>query len=161
MLPVQHERRKAVWAPLATQERAAHQALSEAKEERDHAPAPLESTADPLAKRGPGRPPQAPMRLEQAQPTLDAARREPPRLAHQRAQVQQSLEASGQASHFGALDRGVRRHGPLSASDLRAPSAMMRTMAQHDPLSQSSRDRIAKAERVVPQMPAPSAFVSG
>src|SRR5215831_1240711 len=45
---VQHELSKAVCAPLATKERAAHKALSEAKEEFDQAQARLENTADQL-----------------------------------------------------------------------------------------------------------------
>jgi hypothetical protein len=41
------------------------------------------------------------MRLEHAQHTLEAARREHERLAHQREQVKQSIEAIGQAYHLG------------------------------------------------------------
>jgi hypothetical protein len=161
LLHVQHELSKAVCTPLATKERAAHKARSEAKEAFDQAQARLESTADQREKRGPGRPPKAPLRLEQAQQTLDAASREPTRLTQQREQVTQSLEAIGQASHCVDLDRGVRRNGQLIASDLCAHIAMIRTMAQHDHLSQSSLDRIDKAERVVPTMHATIAFVSG
>ena len=157
---VQHELSKAVCAPLATKERAAHKALSEAKEEFDQAQARLESTPAQLEKRGPGRPPKAPMRLEQAQHTLDAASREHTRLIQQREQGKQSLAAIGQAYHFVDLDRGVRRNGQLIASDIRAHIAMIRTIAQHEHLSQSSRDRIDKAERVVPKMQATIEFVS-
>src|ERR671938_128187 len=69
--------------------------------------------------------------------------------------------AIGQASHFVDLDRGVRRNGQLIASDIRAHIAMMRTIAQHEHLSQSSLDRIDKAERVVPKMQATIECVSG
>jgi hypothetical protein len=158
---VQHELSKALCAPLATKERAANKALREAKEELDQAQARLESTADQLEKRGPGRPPKAPMSLEQAQQTLDAASCEHERLAQQREQVKQSLEAIGQAYHFVDLDRGVRRNGQLIASDIRAHIEMIRTIAQHEHLSQSSLDRIDKAERVVPKMQATLEFVSG
>jgi hypothetical protein len=84
---VQHELSKAVCAPLATKERAAQKALSEAQEQLDQAQARLESPDDQLEKRGPGRPPKAPMSLDQAQPTLEAASREHERLAQQRDQV--------------------------------------------------------------------------
>jgi hypothetical protein len=157
---VQHELSKAVCAPLATKERAAHKALSEAKEALDQAQARLESTADQREKRRPGRPPKAPMSLAQAQQTLDAASCEHTRLTQQREQVTQSLEAIGQAYPFVDLDRGVRRNGQLIASDSRAHIAMIRTIAQHEHLSQSSLERIDKAERVVPKMQATIAFVS-
>ena len=158
---VQHELSKAVCAPLATKERAAHKALTEAQEQLAQAQARLESTDDPLAKRGPGRPPKAPMSLEHAQHTLEAASREHERLAQQREQVKQSLEAIGQAYHFVDLERGVRRNGQLIASDIRTHINTIRTLAQHAQLSQSSLDHIDKAERVVPKMQATIEFVSG
>jgi len=58
------------------------------------------------------------------------------------------------------LDRGVRRHGRLIASDIQEHIAQMRTIAQREGLSQSCLERIEKAERVVPKMPATIAFVS-
>jgi hypothetical protein len=56
----QHALSKAVCALLATKERAAHKALTEAKEQCDQAQARLESTGEHPEKRGPGRPPKAP-----------------------------------------------------------------------------------------------------
>lgn len=158
---VQHELSTAVCAPLATKERAAHKALSEAKEQLDQAQACLESTDSQLEKRGPGRPPKAPMSLEQAQQTREAAGREHERLAQQRQQVKQSLEAIGQAYHFVDLERGVRRNGQLIAADIRTQIETIRRVAQQEYLSQSSLGRIDKAERVVPKMQATIEFVSG
>jgi hypothetical protein len=99
--------------------------------------------------------------LEQAQHTLEAASREHERLTQQRDQVKQSLAAIGQAYHFVDLERGVRRNGQLIASDIRTHIETIRTIAQHEQLSQRSRDRIDKAERVVPTMQATIEFVSG
>jgi hypothetical protein len=158
---VQHELSKAVCAPLATKERAAHKALTAGQEALDQAQARLESTDEQLEKRSPGRPPKAPMSLEQAQQTLEVASREHERLTQQRNQVKQSLEAIGQAYHFVDLERGVRRNGQLIASDIRTHIETIRTIAQHEQLSQSSLDRIDKAERVVPKMQATIEFVSG
>lgn len=158
---VQHELNKAVCAPLATKERAADKALTEAREQLDQAQARLESTDDPSQKRGPGRPPKEPMGLEQAQQALEAASQEHERLGQQRKQVKQSIEAIGQAYHFVDLDRGVRRNGQLIASDIRAQIETIRSVAQQEHLSQSSLDRINKAERVVPKMQATIEFVSG
>jgi hypothetical protein len=160
VFPVQHERSKAVCAPMATTERAAGKALTEAKEQRDHAQARRECTGNQAEKRSPGRPPKAPIRLEHAQQTLDVASREPERLAQHREQVTQSLEAIGQASHVVDLERGVRRNGQRIASDIRTHMETLRTVAQHEQLSQSSLDHIDKAERVVPTMQATIAFVS-
>jgi hypothetical protein len=158
---VQHELSKAVCAPLATQERAAQKALTKAKAALDQAQARQQSTGDQLEKRGPGRPLKAPMRLEQAQQTLEAASREHERLAQQRKQVKQSLETIGQAYHFVDIERGVRRNGQLIAADIRTQIETIRTIAQHEHLSQRSLDRIDKAERVVPKLQATIEFVSG
>jgi hypothetical protein len=158
---VQHELSKAVCAPLAIKERAAHKVLIEVQEQLDQAQARQQSTGDQPEKRGPGRPPKAPMRLEQAQEALEAASHEHERLAQQRKQVKQRIEAIGQAYHFVDLDRGVRRNGQLIASDICTQIEAIRTVAQHEQLSQSSLDRIDKAERVVPKMQATIEFVSG
>ena len=158
---VQHELSKAVCAPLATKERAANRALTEAKEQLDQTQARLESAGDQPEKRGPGRPPKAPMGLEQAQQALEAANHEHERLSQQRKQVKQSLEAIAQAYHFVDLERGVRRNGQLIASDIRTQIETIRRVAQHEHLSQNSLDRIDKAERVVPKMQATIEFVSG
>ena len=158
---VQHELSTAVCAPLATKERAADKALTEARERLDQLPVRLESAGDQPDKRGPGRPPKEPMSLEQAQEALEAARREHKRLTQQREQVKQSIQAIAQAYHFVDLERGVRRNGPLIASDIQAQLRTIRTVAQDEHLSQSSLKRIDKAERVVPKMQATIEFVSG
>jgi hypothetical protein len=158
---VQHELSKAVCAPLATKERAADKALTEARERLDQIQGRLESVGHQPEKHGPGRPPKVPMSLEQAQEALDAASQEHDRLTQQREQVKQSIQAIGQAYHFVDLERGVRRNGQLIASDIRTQIETIRTVAQHEQLSQSSLARIAKAERVVPKMQATLEFVSG
>jgi hypothetical protein len=135
---VQHELSKAVCAPLATKERAADKARTEAKEQLAQAQARLESTDDSPQKRGPGRPPKEPLGLEQAQQALEAASQEHERLSQQRKQVKQSLEAIGQASHFVDLKRGVRRNGQLIASDIHEQIEAVRSVAQQEHLSQSS-----------------------
>src|SRR5262249_51932939 len=112
-------------------------------------------------KRHPSRPPQDPTSLKPAEQALDAARREHDRLAAQRAQVKASLRGIGHDYHFGALERGVRRNGQLIASDIQAHIEQIRTIAQHEGLSQHCLERIEKAERVVPKMNATFAFVPG
>jgi hypothetical protein len=99
--------------------------------------------------------------LEHAEQALDAARREPDRLAAQCAQVKASLRGLGHDDHLVDLERGGRRHGPLIASDIQAHLEQIRTIAQHEGLSQPCLERIEKAERVVPKMQATSEFVSG
>jgi hypothetical protein len=157
---VQHELSKAVCAPLAIKERAALKVLTEAQEQLDQAQARQQSPGGQPAQRGPGRPPKAPMRLAHARHILDAASHEHERLAQQRQQVKQSIEAIGHAYHFVDLERGVRRNGQLIASDIRNHIATIRIVAQQEQLSQSSLDRIDKAERVVPKMQATIEFVS-
>jgi hypothetical protein len=144
-----------------SKERAADKALTEARERLDQIQGRLESANDQPEKRGPGRPPKVPVSLEQAQETFDVASQEHDRLTQQREQVKQSIQAIGQAYHFVDLERGVRRNGQLIASDIRTQIETIRTVAQHEQLSQSSLARIAKAERVIPKMQATIEFVSG
>jgi Family of unknown function (DUF6399) len=157
---VQHELVKAVSGPMATKERAAHKALSEAREQLEQVQADQQSAGDEPEKRGPGRPPKVPVSLEQAAQALEAASREHVRLAEQRAQVKASIRGLGHAYHFVDLERGVRRNGQLIAADIHEHIAQIRTVAQHEGLSQSCLERIEKAERVVPKMQATIEFVS-
>src|SRR5438105_4798828 len=85
---VQHELVKAVSGPMATKERAAHQAVTEATAQLERLQSDLKSASAEPEKRRPGRPPKDPMSLEQAEQTLESARREHVRLAEQREQVQ-------------------------------------------------------------------------
>jgi hypothetical protein len=117
---VQHELIKAVSAPLATKERAALQAVTEATAQLDRLHSDLQRPSDERAKRHPGRAPNVPMRLEHAEQVLEAARREHERLAEHRAQVKASIRGIGHAYHCVDLERGVRRNGQLIAADIQA-----------------------------------------
>jgi hypothetical protein len=158
---VQHELVKAVCAPMATKERAAHKAVTAATAQLERRQSDPQSAGDEPAKRRPGRAPQEPMSLEHAAPALAAARREHERLAAQRAQVKARLQGIGHDDHCGDLERGVRRNGPRIAADIQAHIEQMRTVAQQEGLSQRCVERIEKAARVVPKRQATLAFVSG
>jgi hypothetical protein len=158
---VQHELSKAVSAPMATKERAAHKVVGEARAQLEQSQVHQQSAGDEPEKRGPGRPPKAPVSLEQAEQVFEAASREHERLTLQREQVTQSIRGIGHAYHFVDLERGVRRNGPLIAADIQAHIEQVRAIVQHEGLSQSCLERIEKAERVVPKMQATIAFVSG
>jgi Family of unknown function (DUF6399) len=158
---VQHELSKAVCAPMAAKERAAHKAATEAREQFEQVQTHLQSTDDESTKRGPGRPPKAPVSLEHAEQALQAASHEHERLAQQREHVAKSIRTISHDYHFVDLKRGVRRNGQLIASDIQAHIEQLRAIAQHEGLSQSCLERIEKAERVVPKMQATIEFVSG
>jgi Family of unknown function (DUF6399) len=158
---VQHELVKAVSGPMATKERAAYKAITEATEQLERLQSEPQSTDDEPEKRGPGRPPKTPMSREQAEQALETARREHERLAAQREQVKTSIRGIGHDYHFVDLERGVRRNGQLIASDIQGHIEQIRTVAQEEGLSQSCLERIDKAERVVPKMQATIEFVSG
>jgi hypothetical protein len=158
---VQHELVKAVSGPMATKERAAHKAVTEAREQLERVQTHPPSTGDEPEKRRPGRPPKDPGSREQAAQALEAASREHERLAGQREQVRASIRGIGHDDHFVDLERGVRRNGPLIASDIQEHIEQIRTVAQQEGLSQSCLERIEKAERVVPKMQATIEFVSG
>jgi hypothetical protein len=157
---VQHELVKAVSGPMATKERAAQKAVSEATAQLARLQSDPQSTGDEPTKCRPGRAPQEPMSLEQAEHALETARREHARLAEQREQVHASIRGIGHDYHFVDLERGIRRNGQLIASDIQGHIEQIRSMAQHEGLSQSCVERIEKAERVVPKMQATIEFVS-
>ena len=156
---VQHELVKAVCGPMATKQRAASKAAREAQERLEQGQ--LQSTGDAPEKHGPGRPPQGAARLEQLAHDAQAARQDFERLSAQREQGAQSIRTLGQAYHFVDLERGVRRNGRLIAADIRQQIDTIRSVAQHEGLSQACLERIDKAERVVPKMQATIECVSG
>src|SRR6266581_466838 len=94
---VQHELSKAVSAPMAIKERAARKAAAEAQEQLEQVQTPLQTTGGEPEKRGPGRPPKAPVSLEHAEQALEAASREHERVAQQREQGSKSIRAIGHA----------------------------------------------------------------
>src|SRR5262249_37670712 len=156
---VQHELVKAVSGPMATKERAAYKAVTEAKAQLERRQSALQNAGEEPEERRLGRRPKPPVSLEHAEQARDAARRAHERPAPQREQVKASLRGIGHDSHFVDLERGVRRNGQLSASDIPAHIEQIRTVAQHEGLSQSCLERIEKAERVVPKMQATIEFV--
>jgi len=158
---VQHELVKAVSGPMATKQRAAAKAATEAQERREQGQGQLQGGGEAPEKRGPGRPPKATASLEQLAQEAQATRQEFERISVQREQVAQSIRRIGQAYHFVDLERGVRRNGQLIAADIQAQIDTIRSVAQHEGLSQACLERIDKAERVVPKMQATIAFVSG
>ena len=161
VFPVPHELVKAVCGPMAPKQRAASKAASEAHERLEQGQGQLPGTGDAPEKRAPGRPPQGAASLEQLEQDAHAASQACERLSAQREQVAQSIRTIGQASHCVDGERGVRRNGRLIAADIRQQIDTMRSVAQHDGLSQACLERIDKAERVVPQMQATIECVSG
>jgi uncharacterized protein DUF6399 len=158
---VQHELVKAVCGPMATKQRAAAKAATEAQKRVEHRQGQLRGTGDTPQKRGPGRPPHAAASLEQLQQEAYTARQEFERISAQREQIAESMRRISQAYHFVDVERGVRRNGQLIAADIQAQMDTIRTVAQHEGLSQACLDRIDKAKRVVPKMKATIEFVSG
>jgi hypothetical protein len=158
---VQHELVKAVSGPMATQERAAYQAVTEAREQLEPIQTGPQSAGDEPETHRPSRPPKAAMNLKQAEPALAAASREHECLAQQRQQSKAHIRGSGHDDHCVDLERGVRRNGQLIASDIQGHIEPMCTIAQHAGLSQSCLERIETAARVVPKMRATIEFVSG
>ena len=158
---VQHELVKAVSGPMATKQRAAAKAATEAQERREQGQGQLQGAGDAPEKRGPGRPPKATASLEQLAQEAQATRQEFERISAQREQVAQSIRRIGQAYHFVDVERGVRRNGQLIAAEIQAQIDTIRNVAQHEGLSQACLERIEQAERVVPKMQATIAFVSG
>ena len=158
---VQHALSKAISAPLAAKQRAAHKAIAQAEETLNRVHEHLDNADGKSAKRGPGRPPKAAASLEQATQDMEAARHEHQRLAGQCEAVTQSIRAIGHAYHFVDLERGVRRNGKRITGDIQRHIDTIRTIAQHEHLRETCLERLEKAERVVPTMQATIEFVSG
>jgi Family of unknown function (DUF6399) len=158
---VQHELVQAVCGPLATKQRAASKAASEAQVRLEQVQEPLAPTGDEPHPQEHGGSPKAPLSLKQAQHEAQATRQELERISVQREQVAQSIRGIGHAYHFVDLERGVRRNGKLIAADIQRHIDTLRDVAQHEALAQSCVDRIDKAQRVVPKMQATIDFVSG
>jgi len=158
---VQHELSKAISAPLATKQRAAHKAVAQAEKTLTRLQEHLDHADGEPVKRGLGRPPKATASLEQVAQDVATARHEHQRLSAQREQVSQRIRAIGHAYHFVDLERGVRRNGKLIAGDIQCHIDTIRTIAQQEGLSETCLERLDKAERVVPKMQATVAFVSG
>jgi hypothetical protein len=110
---VQHELVQAVSGPMATKERAAYEAVTEATAQLEWLQSDPKSASAEPEKRRPGRLPKDPMSLEQAEQALEAARREHARLAVQREQVQASIRGIGHDYHFVDLERGAHFAYPL------------------------------------------------
>ena len=158
---VPQELSKAVAAPMATKQRAAAKARTKAEETLKRVHAHLHNATEEPQQRGPGRRPKVAASLEPVAQDVDTARQEHHRLVAQRVQVTRSIRAIGHAYHFVDLERGVRRNGKRLAGDIPPHLDMIRTIAQHERLSESGMERIEKAKRVVPKMQATMAFVAG
>jgi Family of unknown function (DUF6399) len=158
---VQHELVKAVAGPMATKQRTADKAATAAHKRLAQVQGQLQSAGGEPHKRGPGRPPQATARLEHLAQEAEGARQEPQRISAQRERVAQRIRALGHAYHFVDVARGVRRTGKRIAADSQAQMDTVRTVAQHEGLSQTCLERIEKAERVLPNMQATIELVSG
>ena len=158
---VQHELVKAVSGSLATKQRAAAKAASDAQERLEQVPGPLQAAGTAPHKRRPGRFPRVTASREQLAQEAQAARQELERISRQREQVAQSIRHLGRAYHFVDVERGVRRNGRLIAADIHTQIATIRSVVQQEGLSQTCLERLDKAERVVPKMQATIEFVSG
>jgi hypothetical protein len=134
---VQHELSKAVAAPLAATQRAADKALTTAKQAFQESQEQAQRDPARPERRGPGRPPKSAPSLEQAKQEVEAARHACQRLTHAREQVGHTMRAIGHTSHFVDLERGVRRNGTLIASDINEQLDTIRTIAQHEGLSET------------------------
>src|SRR5262249_27600375 len=70
---VQHEQSKAIVAPLAAKQRAAHKAVTQAEEMLNRASEHYDHVDGPSAKRDPGRPAKVTASLEQAMQDVETA----------------------------------------------------------------------------------------
>ena len=158
---VQHELVKAVCGPMATKQRAAAKAASEAQERLAQGQGQLQGTGDAPEKRGPGRPPQG------SRTAWSSSHRTRKRRARSSSASAPSASRSPRASVPSARPTTLSIWSAAcgeTVGSLRQISRQqidtIRSVAQHEGLSQTCLERIEKAERVVPKMQATIEFVS-
>jgi hypothetical protein len=158
---VQQEGSRAVSGPMAAKVRAAEQAVEKAKDDFGKARIAAVEYLISTDSRGPGRPPDWDTRTNRLAAGIQQATDEAERIQAVREGMRADVKGISETYHFVDLETGERRSGSIVAAELQKKVDSLRTAAIGEGLGESSMDRIAKAERVLPQMAKTIEFVSG
>jgi hypothetical protein len=158
---VQQELSRAVSGPMAAKVRAAEQAAEKAKGNFVKTRIAAVEYLIALDARGPGRPPDWDARTNHLATEMKRAAAETERLENARQGLRAEVKGVGTDYHLVDLATGDRLGSSVVLANLQQRIDNIRAAATAEGLGEKSMARIAKAERVLPQMAATIDFVSG
>jgi hypothetical protein len=153
---VQHDGTRATALVLAAQTREAQRYLEQALQHRDQAYSARQQAA--TAPRGPGRPIDHEERVQSAERTVGGGQRWVAACEQRQEQARAAIRGLGEADHPFDLTNGRAQDRATVEVRLTASFDRLEEVAQAAKLSPSSRQRLAKARRVLPGLVAAVAF---
>jgi Family of unknown function (DUF6399) len=153
---VQHECSRGTGAVLAAQTRQAQQYLEQTLQQRAQALLARQQAA--TSPRGPGRPIDHERRVQEAEAAVAGGQRWVVECEQQQEQARTAIRGLGAADHPFDLDSGRPQGAPAVERRLTESFARLEALAQATPLPAGSRQRLAKARRVLPGLVAAVAF---
>jgi hypothetical protein len=158
---VQQELSRATSGPMAAKVRAAEKEAEKAAAELTTIQLAFQKYQEDPASRGPGRPPRWEQHINDAEAILAEKNLEVERIKSVKNHTRSEVKSLGEIYHLVDLDSGKRRNGSIVADSLQHKIDSIRNAALTEGIGESSMDRIAKAERVIPKMKATIDFVLG
>jgi len=153
---VQHELSRGTAPMLAAQTRHAQRELEQAQQQQAAAQQAQQQAA--TSPRGPGRPPDHERRVQEAAAASAAAQQRLVRCEQRQEQARAAIRGLGAADHPFDLESGRPQGAPVVARRLTEACAQLEALAQAAALPDRSRQRLAKARRVLPGLVAAVAF---
>ncbi len=153
---VQHECSRGMAPVLATQTRQARQYLEQTLRQREEALLARQQAA--TSPRGPGRPIDHERRVQEAEAAISGGQRWVAECEQQQEQARTAIRDLGEADHPFDLDSGRPQGAPAVERRLTAAFTRLEALAQAAALPEGSRQRLAKARRVLPGLVAAVAF---
>lgn len=153
---VPHERSRGTAPVLAAQTRHAQQYLEQTFQRRDEARAARQQAQE--GPRGPGRPIDHAQRVQDAERAVGGGQRWVAACEERQEQARAAIRGLGEADHPFDLDSGRAQDAAVVERRLTESFAQLETLAQTASLPEASRQRLAKARRVLPGLVAAVAF---
>jgi Family of unknown function (DUF6399) len=153
---VQHECSRGTAAVLAAQTRHAQQYLGRMQQQHEQALQARQQAAG--APRGPGRPIDHEQRVAEAERSVGGGQRWVAACEERQEQARAAIRGLGEADHPFELDSGRAQDATAVERRLTAALARLEALAQTAQLPEASRQRLAKARRVLPGLVAAIAF---
>jgi hypothetical protein len=153
---VQHELSRATAPVLAAQTRKAQHYLEGARQRQDQAQA--ERAAAAGQPRGPGRPIDHEQRVREAEAAVAGGQRWVAACEQRQEQAREAIRGLGEADHPFGLHSGQAQEAATVERRLTEQLGRVEALAQTAKLPEGSRQRLAKARRVLPGLVAAVAF---
>jgi Family of unknown function (DUF6399) len=153
---VQHDCSRATAPLLAAQTRHAQHYLERVQQQHQEAQAARQQAA--ACPRGPGRPIDHEQRVQDAERAVGGGQRWVAACQERQEQARAAIRGLGEADHPFDLDNGRAQDAATVERRLTEAFTRLETLAQTARLSEASRQRLAKARRVLPGLVAAIAF---